>query len=257
MGEAIVCGLVRAGVARPEDLCVTEAVEERRRSLGAAHAGLRVVADVADGVANCDAVLIAVKPQDFGQLGERLAVALKPDQVVISIMAGVRIGTLVERLRHGRVVRVMPNTPASLGAGFSAWMATEAVSAEQRELTRRILSALGREAEMHEERYLDMATAISGSGPAYVFLFLEAFINAGVHVGMPRAIALEMVLQTVEGSVAMMRASGDHPAVLRDAVTSPGGTTAAAMQVIERSGMRGTMTDAVVAAYERSRSLGG
>ena len=257
MGEAIVSGLVRAGVARAEDLCVTEAVEERRRALGATHAGLRVVADVKDGVANCDAVLIAVKPQDFGKLAEHLSAALASDQVVISIMAGVRIATLVERLRHERVVRVMPNTPASLGAGFSAWMATDEVSAEQRELTRRILGALGREAEMHEERYLDMATAISGSGPAYVFLFVEALINAGVHVGMPRAIATEMVLQTVEGSVAMLRASGEHPAVLRDAVTSPAGTTAAALQIIERSGMRGTVTDAVVAAFERSQSLGG
>jgi pyrroline-5-carboxylate reductase len=257
MGEAIVTGLVRAGVSRLQDLRVTEAVEERRRYLSDAHAGLHVVAGVKDGVSGCDVVLVAVKPQDFGRLSTALGEALEPEQLVISIMAGVRIGTLCEGLRHDRVVRVMPNTPASLGAGFSAWMATEAVSANQRELTQQILGALGREAEMHEERYLDMATAICGSGPAYVFLVLEAFINAGVHIGMPRGVATEMVLQTMEGALAMARASGEHPAVLRDAVTSPGGTTAAALQEFERGGLRGTFTDAVVAAYERSRALGG
>lgn len=257
MGEAIVKGLVKAGVARPEDLCVAEAIAERRSYLGTAHQGLRVVAGAAEGADGANVLLIAIKPQDFGGLAETLAPALTPEQVVISIMAGIRLGTLVDKLHHDRAVRVMPNTPASLGEGFSAWMATDAVSEGERGLTRRILGALGREAEVHEERYLDMATAISGSGPAYVFLFLEALIDAGVHIGMPRALAREMVMQTVSGSTAMAAASAEHPAALRNAVTSPGGTTAAALQVLEKAGIRGTLTDAVVAAYEQSRSLGG
>jgi pyrroline-5-carboxylate reductase len=257
MGEAIVTGLVNAGVCRIEDLSVAEAVEARRGALQSAHPGLSVVADVKDGIDGRAAVIVAVKPQDFAKAAGALGAALKPEQLVISIMAGLRIGSLVNGLGHDRVVRVMPNTPAALGKGFSGWMATESVTVEQRGLTRRILGALGAEAEMHEERYLDMTTAISGSGPAYVLLFLEAFINAGVHIGMPRALAGEMVIQTVLGSVAMAQRSTEHLAALRDAVTSPGGTTAEALYVLERSGLRGTMTEAVIAAYEKSRSLGG
>jgi pyrroline-5-carboxylate reductase len=257
MGEAIVNGLVRAGVCRTEDVAVIEAVEARRRQLGSAHPGLGVYADVKDGIAGCSAVIIAVKPQDFSKAAAALGAELRPEQLVISIMAGLRIGSLVDALSHDRVVRVMPNTPAALGKGFSGWMATDSVTEEQRGLTRRILGALGAEAEVHEERYLDMTTAISGSGPAYVLLFLEAFINAGVHIGMPRALTGEMVMQTVLGSVAMAQGSTDHLAALRDAVTSPGGTTAEALYVLERSGLRGIMTEAVIAAFEKSRSLGG
>jgi pyrroline-5-carboxylate reductase len=257
MGEAIVTGLVKAGVARPQDLCVAEAVEDRRRFLGSAHEGLRVVATASEGVKGCAAVVLAVKPQDFARVAEEVRPALQPDQVVISIMAGVRLATLADGLGRARVVRVMPNTPAALSEGFSTWIAADDVDEEQRALTRRILGALGREAEVHEERYLDMATAVSGSGPAYVFLFLEALINAGVHIGMPRALATEMVVQTVRGSVAMAAVSDMHLAALRDAVTSPGGTTSAALQVLERSGFRGTLTDAVTAAFEQSRALGG
>jgi pyrroline-5-carboxylate reductase len=257
MGEAIVKGLVNAGISRLEDLTVAEAAEGRRRELGLGQPGLRVLEHARDAAAGSAAVLIAVKPQDFAKVATDLGKSLRPEQVVISIMAGVRIATLVERLSHNCVVRVMPNTPAALGAGFSAWMATDAVSDDQRQLTRRILGALGREAELHEERYLDMATAISGSGPAYVLLFVEAFINAGVHIGMPRAVATEMVMQTVVGTVAMAQSTHTHLAALRDAVTSPGGTTAEALYVLERSGLRGTLTEAVIAAYEKSRSLGG
>jgi len=257
MGAAIISGLMTAGLARAEDLSVAEAVEDRRRYLLGSCPGIRVSGDLGEAVRDCAAVLIAVKPQDFAKLGPALAAVLSPGPVVISIMAGIPLGVLVEGLSHARVVRVMPNTPASLGEGFSAWIATDQVTAEQRELTRSILRALGREAEMHEERYVDMATALSGSGPAYVFLFLEALISAGVSIGLPRPLAADMAMQTISGSLAMARASGEHPAALRDAVTSPAGTTAAALQVLERAGIRGIVTEAVTAAYERSKSLGG
>jgi pyrroline-5-carboxylate reductase len=257
MGEAIAGGLVQTGAARVDDLFVVEPIEERRRQLSRAHAGLRVLPDLYGSLPPCQAYLIAVKPQDFEKAAAALRAVLQPDQAVISIMAGIRLPVLVEKLGHPRVVRVMPNTPAALGKGFSAWIATDDVTAEQRELTRKVLMALGREAEVHEERYLDMTTAISGSGPAYVFLFLEAYINAGVHIGMPRALATEMVLQTVLGSLAMAQTSEQHLAALRDQVTSPGGTTAEALQVFERAGLRGIMTEAIQAAYEKSRALGG
>jgi pyrroline-5-carboxylate reductase len=257
MGEAVALGLVKAGLSRAEDICIVEPVAARRRQLEEAHPGLVVEAEPGEAVSACAAVIIAIKPQDFDKAALSLRPRLGPEQLAISIMAGVRLPTLVERLGHARVVRVMPNTPASLGQGFSAWLAAEEVDAAQRELTRAILGALGREAEVHEERYLDMATAISGSGPAYVFLFLEAFINAGVHIGVPRPLATEMVLQTVLGSLAMAQTSDQHLAALRDQVTSPGGTTVEALQVFERAGLRGTMTEAVMAAYAKSRSLGG
>lgn len=257
MGEAIAGGLVSAGVSREADLFVVEPVAERRRYLAGTHTELRILPDLYGDIPNCRAFLIAVKPQDFERAAAALRAVLRPDQFVISIMAGVRLPTLVEKLGHPPVVRVMPNTPAALGKGFSAWIASDEVTDEQRALTRQVLSALGLEAEVHEERYLDMATAISGSGPAYVFLFLESFINAGVHIGMPRTLATEMVMQTVLGSLEMARSSGNHLAALRDQVTSPGGTTAEALQVFERDGLRAMMTDAVKAAYEKSRALGG
>jgi pyrroline-5-carboxylate reductase len=257
MGEAIVGGLLRAELAQIQDLAVVEPVSERRQALGLAHQGIYLSATPDSRLTDCEALILAVKPQDFPKAAKSLQPVLRTDQLVISIMAGIRIATLTNELGHQCVVRVMPNTPAALGAGFSAWMPTDEVTPAQRDLTRKVLSALGQEAEFHEERYLDMATAISGSGPAYVFLFLEAYINAAVHIGMPRPQATEMVLQTVLGSVEMAQTTGQHLAALRDNVTSPGGTTTDAVHVLEQAGLRSAMTAAVQAAYDKSRSLGG
>lgn len=257
MGEAILAGLIKAGSARAPDSSIVEPVAERRQALAAAYEGLHVSAAPDERLGKAEAIVLAVKPQDFGKAAKSLRPVLRAEQLVISIMAGVRIASLTEELGHRRVVRVMPNTPAALGAGFSAWMPTDEVTSEQRELARTILGALGHEAEFHEERYLDMATAISGSGPAYVFLFLEAYISAAVHIGMPRPLATDMVLQTVLGSVEMAQTSGQHLAALREMVTSPGGTTTDAVHVLEQAGLRSAMTEAVRAAYEKSRALGG
>lgn len=257
MGEAIVDGLVSSGAARTQDLAVDELAPERREHLKKRFKGLLVTSDATEAAKNRDIVLIAVKPQDMAKAAAVLHGVLQPEQVVMSIMAGVRIASLTSALDHSRVVRVMPNTPASLGAGFSAWMATGDVTDEQLTLVRRVLSALGHEAQFSEERYLDMATALSGSGPAYVFFFLEALIDAGVHIGIPRALATDMAIQTILGSMKMAVALERHPAELRNMVTSPAGTTAEALLVLERAGVRAALTDAVVAAYEKSRALGG
>ena len=257
MGEAIISGLIKAAASTAKDLTVVEPVADRRGYLSKTYAGLALEAAAGEAVSGRQAVLIAIKPQDFDHAAEALRPALRPEQLVVSIMAGIRIGTLIEKLEHKRVVRVMPNTPAAQGAGFSAWLPSPDVTAEQREIARRILQSLGLEEEFHDERYLDMATAISGSGPAYVFLFLEAYINAAVHIGMPRAQANEMVIQTVLGSVEMAQSSGQHLAALRDSVTSPGGTTVEALHELERGGLRTIMTEALKAAYEKSRALGG
>lgn len=257
MGEAIIDGLLRAGVVRAQDLAVGETLEHRRQHLSRAFDGVQVVTEAADAAAGREVVLIGVKPQDFPKVAKSLKGRLRPEQLVLSIMAGTRLAVLSEALTHAAVVRVMPNTPASLGLGFSTWVAAPAVSAAQREQARRILGALGLEAEVGEERYVDMATAVAGSGPAYVFLFLEALIDGAVHIGLPRGLAREMVLQTVLGSVKMASATDRHPAELRDMVTSPGGTTAAGLLALEQSSMRATVTEAIIAAFDRSRALGG
>lgn len=257
MGEAIVDGLLKAGAARVEDICVGERIEERRHYLQQKFVGLTVEADLTQAVLGRQIVLLAVKPQDFSNVASDLRGNLDQQQLLMSIMAGVRVDTLVEAFDHIAVVRVMPNTPAALGAGFSGWFATMAVADQQRALAQRVLRALGREAQVPEERYLDMVTAVSGSGPAYVFLFLEGLVDAGVHIGLPRELATEMVLQTLLGSTRMAIDTGRHPAELRNMVTSPAGTTAEALLVLERTGMRAALTEAVIAAYEKSRALGG
>jgi pyrroline-5-carboxylate reductase len=150
----------------------------------------------------------------------------------------------------------MPNTPAQIGEGITVWAISPSVSTEQAELARQILSALGQEIFVEEENYLDMATAISGTGPAYVFLFMEALIDAGVHLGFPRRIAEQLVAQTIRGSVDYTLARKAHPANLRNEVTSPGGTSAAALYYLEKAGFRTALSRAVWAAYERSQELG-
>ena len=167
------------------------------------------------------------------------------------------IGTLRAVLGERPVVRLMPNTPAQIGEGVSVWTATPDCTAEQRAQARAMFGALGEEVYVDDEAYLDMATALSGSGPGYVFLFIEALIDAGVRIGLARAVAEKLALQTVKGSALYAQRSGQHLAALRNAVTSPGGTTAAGLHQLERGGLRAAIEDAVAAAYERSRQLGG
>ena len=150
----------------------------------------------------------------------------------------------------------MPNTPAQIGAGMTMWTCAEAVSNEHRDFTKSILSTVGDEIYVDDEKYLDMATALSASGPAYVFLILEALIDAGVYVGLPRDIARRLALQTVKGSVELVVKSGSHPSELKDMVTSPGGTTAEGLQTLERAGVPAALVDAVNAAYLKSIRLG-
>jgi len=159
-------------------------------------------------------------------------------------------------MQHGAVIRSMPNTPAQIGEGMTVWTAGEAVSELQRGWARMVLGSFGHEQYVADESYLDMATALSGTGPAYVFMFMEAMIDAGVHMGFPRYMAEELVMQTILGSVRYAQATGRHPAELRNGVTSPGGTTAAAMSELERGGLRTVLSDGIWAAYRRSVELG-
>jgi pyrroline-5-carboxylate reductase len=193
----------------------------------------------------------------LAKVAASLAGQLPAEALLISILAGSTIKTLSEKLKHDRVVRVMPNTPAQINEGLSVWTCTGTVSPPQKAQAQAILAALGDEIYVDGENYLDMATALSGGGPAYVFLFMEALVDAAVHMGFARPVAERIVFQTVAGSAAYARHDGRHLAELRNRVTSPGGTTAEALYQLEKGGLRATISKAIWAAYQKSRYLGG
>jgi pyrroline-5-carboxylate reductase len=255
MGEAILGALLKDGLTSAEQVTVSDVAQARRRHLSSKY-GVQVTSENAAAVKDAGLVVLAVKPQEFSNVASDVRGELKAEQTVLSIMAGMPIVRVAGELEHEAVARVMPNTAASVGEAMSVWTATEAVSKEGTETVGRLLAALGREVRVSDERYLDMATALSGSGPAFVFLFLEALIDAGVHIGLRRDRAQELALQTLLGAVRMAQETGTHPAELRNMVTSPGGTTAAGLQVLEEAGLRGSIIDAVEAAYERAKELG-
>ena len=256
MGEAMLARALVAGVVAPADVCVAEPLDDRRAYLATTH-GVAVTADAAEAAATAELVVIAVKPQQIAAVLETLAGTFDAKQTALSIVAGVPLKALVEGLKHPHVVRVMPNTPARIGAGISVWTAAPGVSASGRAAAAALLGALGREWYVDDEAYLDMATAVSGSGPAYVFAFIEALAEAGVHLGMPREMALVLATETVAGSGRLARESGEDPAVLRASVTSPGGTTAEALAALDRGGFAATIREAVAAAHRRAKELGG
>jgi pyrroline-5-carboxylate reductase len=256
MGGAIIAGLLARGLLAPAAISVYEKLSDRRAALCEAH-GVRICADAAAAVANASLVVVAVKPQDFPALAAELRPLLTSEQTILSIMAGVTLATLKSALGTENVARAMPNTPGAIGEGFSGWTAPSAVRERSGAAIEAVLAALGRHAYFAEEKYLDMVTAVSGSGPGYVMLIVEALIDAAVLIGLPRDIAREMVLQTVAGSARWAQQADAHPAVLRDTVTSPGGTTAAGLRELEKAGVRAAFLSAVTAAWERSRALGG
>ena len=255
MGEAILSGVLRQGVAEPEGVVVSDIAQPRLDYLKKTYA-VRVTAKNADAPPGADVVVLAVKPQHLPETLASIRGQVTSGQVVLSIVAGATIGAIGKGLSHEAVVRAMPNTPGQIGAGVTAWTATAQVSQGQRKSVRRVLSALGQEVEVSDEETIDVATALSGSGPAYVFLFMEALIEAGVHLGISRDLARTLVVQTVQGSGTMASGSDTAPGVLREQVTSPGGTTAEALLALEEGGFRATLMNAVIAAYEKAKLLG-
>ncbi len=255
MAEAIIGGLLRDGLASPDRICASGPRLERVQELQARY-GIRPYTNNADAAGGADVVILSVKPQRLQAVLDGLKDKIRPDALVLSIVAGASIDILGAGLNHTVIVRAMPNTPAQIGEGITVWTASESVSDAQVELARQILGALGQEVHVEEESYLDMATALSGTGPAYIFLFLEAMIDAGVHLGFPRRISEQLVTQTMRGSVDYFISKSAHPANLRNEVTSPGGTSAAALYYLEKAGFRTAISRAVWAAYERSQELG-
>ena len=255
MAEAIIKGVLSASLAKPEEIRVGEIVEQRCRYLTEQYR-IHTTPSNIKSVDEGNLVILAVKPQNLPEVAAEVKGALAPQQTVLSIIAGARMSTLVDSLGHPSVIRVMPNTPAQIGAGMSLWLCSSSVDDDTASMAQAILKTLGDEIRVHDERYMDMATALSASGPAYVFMFIEALIDAGVYLGLPRPMARRLTLQTVLGSTRLAQESGKHPAELRDMVTSPGGTTVEALLALEEGEFRSTVINAVVAAYEKSLALG-
>jgi pyrroline-5-carboxylate reductase len=255
MAEAMISGIIRQGVASPAQITASGPREERTEELHTRY-GITPFIDNRLSVQNASVVILSVKPQRLERVLKGLQGTLTNSALVLSIVAGASIPTIQTGFNHSNIVRAMPNTPAQIGEGITVWTAALSVTPEQLEVARQILCALGDEIFVEEETYLDMATAVSGTGPAYVFLFLEAMIDAGVHLGLPRRIAEQMVVQTLKGSVDYYQKNKAHPATLRNQVTSPGGTSAAALYYLEKAGFRTAISRAIWAAYERSVELG-
>jgi len=255
MAEAMVAGLLRGNLVTPDQVVASHPRAERRDALAATH-GIRVVASNTEAVTGADVIILAVKPQMLAKVGREISTALRPGQLVLSVLAGPTTRALVATLSHDQVVRAMPNTPARIGNGMTVWYATPATTAEQRAQAKTLLGALGAELEVEDEKWVAMATAVSGTGPAYVFLVMEALIDAAVHLGFPRHIAHDLVIETLEGSTRFAKQSGDHPAVLRNMVTSPAGTSAAAIHELESGRLRTVLSEAVWAAFRRTVELG-
>lgn len=255
MGEAILSAVLEHGVVTPADVFVAEVNPERCAAVGSRY-GVTAGADPLAVAASADVIVLALKPQEFAAAAALMRGRLRDGQTVVSIMAGVTMDTLATALGHATIVRAMPNTPAAIGEGMTVWAAALEVNDATRAQVGAIFAALGKEVPVENEKYLDMATALSGSGPGFVYLLLEAFIDAGVHIGFRRDVAETLALQTFLGSARYATETGKHPAQLRNEVTSPAGTTAAGLQVLEDAGIRGIIIDAIEAAYERSRELG-
>ncbi len=255
MAEAMIAGLIRGEQVAPDRIIASHPRADRRNELVSSYA-IRAVEDNATAVEEADVVVLAVKPQMLARVGREIKPVMGDGKLVISIIAGATTKALANVLGHQQIVRSMPNTPAQLGRGMTVWYATPEVTEAQREQAKILLASLGVQLEVDDEKLVAMATAVSGTGPTYVFLVMEALIDAAVHLGFPRHMAHDLVIETLEGSTLFAKSSGMHPAQLRNMVTSPGGTSAAALHELESGRLRTVLSEAVWAAFRRTEELG-
>jgi pyrroline-5-carboxylate reductase len=255
MAEAMIAGLLRGELVSPSQIIASHPRSERRDHLRAEY-GIRVVADNQSAIESADVILLGIKPQMLGRVGREIGPALHRGQLVLSVLAGATTAALIATLGHDQVIRAMPNTPARLGKGVTVWYATPATTDDQRVQAGALLGALGTQIEVDDEKMVAMATAVSGTGPTYVFLVMEALIDAAVHLGFPRHVAHDLVVETLEGSALFAKQSAMHPAELRNMVTSPGGTSAAALHELESGRLRTVLSEAVWAAFRRTVEIG-
>jgi pyrroline-5-carboxylate reductase len=263
MAEAIIAGLLRKKLVGPEQIAGSHPRQSRREEMHVKY-GIEMFENNRDAVTEVSPetpdqssiIVLAVKPQRLNGVLQQLKGSLVKEQLVVSVVAGAKIETIAEELVHVSIVRTMPNTPAQIGEGVTAWTASAGVSEEQENQVCAMLEALGKTVRVENERQIDMATALSATGPTYIFLVMEALIDAGVHMGFSRHVAQELVHQTMLGSVLFARESHKHPAELRNMVTSPGGTSAEAIYQMEKGSLRTVLSKAVWSAYQRAESLG-
>lgn len=255
MAEAMIRGLISQQIVKPEQIFAADPLPARLDDLHQRY-GIHTTASNAEAAEVGQVVVLSTKPQNLREVMPDIRGHLRRQDLMLSILAGTPIRTLADGVAHAAVVRAMPNTPAQIGMGMTVWTATPEVTDEQRAQAQAILGALGQELYVGNESYLDMATALSGTGPAYIFIFMESLIDAGVHLGFSRRVAEQLVFQTMRGSLEYAAQSGKHVAELRNQVTSPGGTTAAALYHMEKGGLRTVISRAIWAAYQRSVELG-
>ena len=256
MAEAMISGLLKKGVATPAAIWASD-ISPARCTLLSERYGVSTTVNNREAAASGETVVLAIKPQTLAEILAELTGKLRPGQLALSIVAGASLAALSRGLNHDWVVRAMPNMPAQIGEGISVWTATGTVTEAQRQTAQAILGALGREMYVPDEKLIDMATAVSGSGPAYIFLIIEALVDGAVRIGLPREMATELVLDTVLGAARFVQQSGRHPAELRNLVTSPGGTTAEGLLRLEEGNLRAVIAQAITAAYERALTLKG
>ncbi|MGB9885556.1 MAG: pyrroline-5-carboxylate reductase [Moorellales bacterium] len=255
MGEALIKGLTTAGKVGPTEIMAADVSSERRAYLAERY-GVAVVEANREVARNCPTVVLAVKPQVAGEVLAEVGPVLSAGQLLLSVVAGWTIARLQKYVSpQAAIIRAMPNTPCLIGRGITALSYGSRISVEHKEEARRVFGAVGEVVELAEE-YLDAVTAVSGCGPAYAFLIIEAWVEAGVKLGLPRPVARRLALRTLEGAAAMALETEAHPAQLREMVTSPGGATAYALAVMEEAGLRGTWLRAVEAAWRRAGELG-
>ena len=255
MAEAMIRGLLDQQIVTAEHIIAADPWEARLKYLHERH-GVNTTGDNAYAAEEGQVIVFSIKPQNLDEVMPTIRGHLRRQDLVLSIIAGVPIRKLANGVAHASVVRAMPNTPAQIGQGITVWTSTPEVSDLHKQQAQAILGSFGQEIFVDDERYLDMATALSGSGPGYVFMMMEAMIDAGVHMGFSRRIATDLVTQTMLGSVEFARRSNKHVAELRNQVTSPGGTTAEALYHMEKGGLRTVISRGIWAAYERSIALG-
>ena len=253
MGEALLSRLVMQQIYAPSAVIVSDPSQERR-SLLAAQYGVQVTADNQTIISSAEVILLAIKPQIFETVVQPLSKP-NPQQLIVSILAGVPLSRLEAAFPHQPIIRAMPNTPATVGAGMTAIAPGQQATADHLALTKTLFTAVGQVVEV-PERLMDAVTGLSGSGPGYVAVVIEALTDGGVAAGLPRAIAAQLALQTVLGTAELLQQTGMHPAELKDRVTSPGGTTIAGIAQLERAGLRSALIEAVQAACRRSQELG-
>ncbi len=255
MGEAILRAVLKRGLSSPREIIVSDISKARRDYLKKKYK-ITVTLDNLAAVADAEIIILAIKPQTLSAVLSELNHRIKPGQLVLSIIAGAKLNTIAKGLSHKRVVRSMPNTPAQIGEGMTVWTAAPDVTVRQKKQAKAILGVMGQELYAANERYLDMATAISGSGPAYVFYFVESLIEAAVKLGFKSNVAEKLVEQTIAGATHLLQKSDKTPAELRKNVTSPGGTTAAAIEQLDEGALKQLINRAVDAAFKRAKELG-